>query len=489
MLVSNGCDVVRTSDDGSWQLPVADGDTLFVVKPPDWEVPRTTAIPSFYRHHRPHGTPASLGLAYPGLDPTGTIKQPIDFPLRRSPEQRGFEALLLADVQPANETELGYFRQETLAAIAKSQAAFVINHGDVMGDVLSLFPRYRDAISATGLPWHHCPGNHDMNLECADGQNAFETWKREIGPTHYAFQYADVTFILLNNVDYYGNGRHPAGQRGYRGLIGERQLRFVANILSHVPRHRLVAVSMHIPLRSFEDPANPADNTADRARLLELLSGRPATVSFSGHSHTNEHHYFGRADGFDGVAPHHHQVLTAACGSWWGGPKDGRDIPVSDCRDGTPKGFHVLTVDGAHYDTRFVATDARAGQQMRIVVSGAGDANSASLARAEPSGAGPELVVNVFDGGPAHRVVVEVDGSGLPPIEMTRTARTDPHFAELYARNPALFKPWVAPAASSHVWTARLPAGIAPGRHALIVRARDGSGREHVARQHIETSI
>ena len=108
----------------------------------------------------------------------------------------------------------------------------------------------------------------------------------------------------------------------YRGLFGEKQLRFVSNVLRHVPPDQLVVVSMHIPLQSFDSPDSAANTAADRSALLKLLSSRPHTVSFSGHSHTTEHHYFGRTEGFDRNVPHHHHVLTAACGSWWSGPLD-----------------------------------------------------------------------------------------------------------------------------------------------------------------------
>ncbi len=33
VLVSNGADVVATGADGRWTLPVADGDSVFVIKP------------------------------------------------------------------------------------------------------------------------------------------------------------------------------------------------------------------------------------------------------------------------------------------------------------------------------------------------------------------------------------------------------------------------------------------------------------------------
>src|SRR3954452_1847210 len=49
VMVSNGHDVVKTSDDGTWSLPVRDGDSLFVIKPAGWALPvdAATNLPRF----------------------------------------------------------------------------------------------------------------------------------------------------------------------------------------------------------------------------------------------------------------------------------------------------------------------------------------------------------------------------------------------------------------------------------------------------------
>ena len=492
VMVSNGRDIVLTEQDGGWRLPVASGDSLFVIKPPHWATPLGPGgIPRFSYLHQPDGTPAPLQLRHAGVAPTGPLPFTVDFPLRRQREPQRFDALLLADTQPANATELGYVRDEVLAGVLDTGAAFAIHHGDVMGDDLSLYSRYVSNLGATGIPWHHCPGNHDMNLDSPDACFAFETWKRVFGPPHYAFQHAGATFILLNNVE------PQAGGRGYRGRIGERQLRFVANVLRHVPQDHLVVVCMHIPLVNFEDPINPADTTADRRALLELLARRPHTVSFAGHSHTTEHHYLGRTEGFDGEAPHHHHILTAACGSWWSGPRDHRGIPVAESRDGTPKGFHVLSVDGNRYSTRLVPLGRAPKTQMRILVDGpalgaaANTPNRAPVTRCElpveavATGAA-RIVVDLFDGGPRSRVSYEIEGQALSPVAMEQVRMCDPFIVELFARNKATCKPWVEPAHSSHIWAAPLPASLRPGAHRIIARAWGEYGDLHVAHAVLE---
>ena len=89
----------------------------------------------------------------------------------------------------------------------------------------------------------------------------------------------------------------------------------------------LVVLSMHIPLRCYLAPDDPADTTADYRDLLRLLKGRRHSVSFAGHLHATEHHYLSLGGG---TAVHHHHVLTAGSGSWWSGPRDARGVDAGD---------------------------------------------------------------------------------------------------------------------------------------------------------------
>jgi hypothetical protein len=502
VMVSNGRDVALTGPDGDWALPVEPGDSLFVIKPPHWITRLSPAgLPQFSRLHDPDGSPRHMGTRFPMVDPTGPLPGSIDFALQRRQEGPNFEALLASDTQPENLAELAYVRDDVIAAmLGFRDAAFGINHGDVVADDLSLYPRYLSLLGSTGLPWHHCPGNHDINYDAADDRHARETWKRTFGPRWYAFQHAQAMFLVLDNVQYLGQGR-------YRGAFGQRQLQFVRNVLAKVPRDHLVVLSMHIPLRCHLDPDNPADTTADWQALIEALSQHPHTLSLAGHLHATEHHYLGRETGAAGAAPHHHHVLTAASGSWWSGPRDQRGIPSADSSDGTPNGFHVLSVAGSRYTTRFVAAAGKVPAQLRVLVDGphcaaGGGAAGPGLPRADRLGltvpadavAAAHVVANVFDGGPRTRVSLEILGQtpGRPErtattVDMTRTARTDPLMSALFAGDTPR-KSWVEATPCAHLWQAPLPPGLGPGAHALVVRARDEYGREHLARTVLEVT-
>ncbi|WP_216851169.1 metallophosphoesterase N-terminal domain-containing protein, partial [Acidisphaera sp. L21] len=330
VMVSNGRDVVKTDADGRYAIPVRAGDSVFVIKPAGYMTPvdPATQLPRFSYLHVPQGTP-DLGQRFAGIAPTGPLPASIDFALRKQDEPATFDALLFTDPQPETIAEIGYIRDDVVITTAGVEAAFGITHGDLMFDDLAYYDRFNRIVGTIGLPWYNCPGNHDMNLEAPDNTHSRETFKRVFGARYSAFQYAGVTFFMLDNVEYLGTdtGR-PNGFGKYRGHFGPDQLAFVRNVLANVPRDDLVVISHHIPLRT-QQGTEPGVANIDNADFFAAISTHPNTVSFSGHTHTNEHWYFGAADGYTAGTTHHHHVLAAVSGSWWSGPYDERGIPVA----------------------------------------------------------------------------------------------------------------------------------------------------------------
>jgi hypothetical protein len=186
--------------------------------------------------------------------------------------------------------------------------------------------------------------------------------------------------------------------------------------------------------------------------FLAAIGTHPNTVSFCGHTHTNEHWYFTAADGY-AAGSHHHHVLATVSGSWWSGPFDARGIPMALQSDGTPNGFHILSVDGASYTTTLVPAHDPARGQMRVMLDSQVHAPDREVIRDYHTGAllsGPvaadqasstRLVVNFYDGGPRSKVEVSV--GGRPYQALAKVERLDPFVVEVYERNRDSKKPWV----------------------------------------------
>ena len=483
VLVSNGREVVATDADGRYTVPVGDETVVFVVKPAGFMTPIEpgTMLPRFSYLHQPEGSPLSLGLTFPGVAPTGPLPASIDFELHRQEEPAAFEVVLFTDPQPESDAEVDFIREDVVEALSGTTARFGITAGDIMFDDLSLYDRLNRIIGTAGIPWYNVGGNHDLNFEAPDRRHSRETFKRIFGAPYHAFAYAGAVFILLDDVKYLGaDPNRPKGVAPYVGELDADQLSFVANLLVHVPDDKLIVLVLHIPLKNDLD-ATPENNLTNRAALFKLLEGRRHTLSLSGHTHTTEHHYFGAAEGWLSPVPHHHHVMTAVSGSWWSGPYDHRGVAVADSRDGTPNGFHILSVDGNSYKTRFVPAKEPNRRQVRLAVESHLHGNGKEVMRDfrpgqlfQPpvqSAAVPAttLVANVFDGGPKTTVTVQIGTA--EPTPMTRKRRPDPMVTEVFARNEDVKKPWIKAEPSTHIWVTRLPATLPAGTHRVVVRA------------------
>jgi hypothetical protein len=464
-------------------LPVADEAIIFVIKPTGYSVPidPSVMLPRFYYIHQPRGTPTHLGLRERGIEPTGQLPGSVDFPLQKAGEPTRFDVILFTDPHADSPAAIDYIRTDMVNALVGTKAAFGMTLGDLMSDDLSFYSRYNRVIGRIGIPWHNISGNHDLNFEARDRTYSRETFKRIFGPDYYAFEYGDALFLMLDNVDYLGNGR-------YQGRFGERQLAFVSDVLRKTPADRLVVAAMHIPLRTYLDPNDPTINTSDGPELLRILGDRPA-VSFLGHTHTTEHHYLNNERGDAGALPHHHHVITALSGSWWSGPYDHRGVAVADSPDGNPNGFHVLSIDGNRYMTRFRSAKESEARQVRIVLDSEPRGERTAIDDEFRMGllfgspipqdmvCTTDVIVNVFDGGP--RTTVEYRIGEFGPVTMQRETRPDPFVQEVFARNQTTKKTWAEVEPCSHIWTARLPANLEAGTHCIMVRVIDEYGREH----------
>ena len=186
VLVSNGRDITRTDVDGRYSLPVEPGQAIFVVKPSGFRVPveAATKLPLFSYVYDPEGTPAALNFRYGGLNPTGPLPPTIDFQLTRVPEPQFFEVVLFTDPQPESTAEIEFVRDDVVAGVIGTNAAFGITCGDLMFDDLSMYDRYNRIIGTIGLPWWNIGGNHDLDYEPPDAKRSRDTFKRVFGATY-----------------------------------------------------------------------------------------------------------------------------------------------------------------------------------------------------------------------------------------------------------------------------------------------------------------
>jgi hypothetical protein len=137
-------------------------------------------------------------------------------------------------------------------------------------------------------------------------------------------------------------------------------------------------------------------------------------------------------------------------------------------RDGAPKGWSILEIDGTRFSLRFQASGRPASHQMSIFAPAAVPSASAGAT---------EVLVDVFAGSERSAVEMKLGDTGAWQA-MERVLRPDPFFVEQFAREtPEMRKRMYPPEPSLHLWRAALPSNPPPGTHLLEVRTTDMFGQ------------
>ena len=454
--LSNGRDIVTTDENGIYEIGMDDDDILFVIKPQEYRTRLDkNNLPMFYYTHKPAGSPK---LRFPGVAPTGPLPDAIDFPLYAQDEPETFHAILFGDPQSRNAIEVSYMNRTTIPELIGSKAAFGVTLGDILFDDLSFFESQNQSVGMIGIPWYNVIGNHDINMDTSERRFSNETFERFYGPSWYSFDYGQVHFVVLDNINWF----LPDGEtRGtYNGTFGDEQLRFLANDLAGIPDDKFVVLFMHIPL----------PDCTDASAIYRLIENRPVSFSVSAHKHAHSHVFLGAEQGWLGKQPHHHMVNVTVCGSWWSGQKDANGIPHATMTDGGPYGYTTVTFDGGSYVIDFKAAGLPASYQMNVQV-----ADFIPESKCD----GTPIHVNVFNGSERTTVQMRIDGSDEWQT-LEKILAEDPRYVALVeqeklvtpAIEPALAKPGIC----EHLWTGTL-GQLAVGQHLIEVRATDMHGR------------
>lgn len=467
VVVTNQREVVRTDEKGYFTLPVYEDCCITVTKPAGYDWPTDPfGQPQFFYRYFPNGTPDRLDLDYRGPDPTGELPDLLHFPLLRARKKSTFRAVMLGDIQPICETDIGYFRDMMIDELADKEVDFMVPLGDLVWDKLELLPLVRETLGATGHRWYPVCGNHDINLKAPEPEYAKVTFQRMFGPTYYSFDHGDVHFVVLDDIGYTGWDVQAEEKGATIGWVDERQLQWLANDLRHVPEDKLVFVMSHIPIYTEIAAEHDYRNVMNRNELFAILRQRKHLYSVSAHTHFVERPDL-RAGGWMGEADFPALIAGAACGAWWKGPRDPGGLPVRMAMDGTPNGYFIFHFAGNTCSFQFCpAGQAPETSQMGVRFP-RGDLFPGDLSR-------QDMVVNVYRGHPRAEVTARINGG--VPIRLQRTLQPDPGVASFLAAHRKAYPSWMQARMNAHLWTAPMPDDLKPGIYRLELEAREPDG-------------
>lgn len=472
--VSNGSQVVLTDKKGKYSLPIADGQTIFVIKPSGYMVAlNQNNLPQYYYQYKPNGSPTDF--KYKGSAPTGTLPKELNFALYKQNESKNFDILVFGDPQPYTEKQLDYFKRAIVNEVksSKKNAVFGITLGDLVGDNLSLQKPYADVMNEIGLPWYNVMGNHDMNYDAKEDALSDETFEANFGPANYSFNYGNVHFIVLDNILY----PDPRDAKGYWGGFREDQMQFIENDLKYVDKNKLVVVSFHIPLdHSNEDNFR----NADRQKLFDVLTPFKNALLLSAHTHIQQQIFYGKVQGWNGSKDLHEYNVGTTCGDWWSGTSDEIGLPTSTMRDGTAKGYSFISFNDNQYQVRYKTAGKPEDHQIQLYV---------PKVIPFPSKTSAKILANFFMGSKKDKVQYRIDSGKWEEMEYSETI--DPNFANAVFKWDATDKLFPGrrpsnPEQSKHIWIGGFGNKLSLGRHKVEVKAQDMYGNEFIASENFE---
>lgn len=503
--VSNGREVTTTDSQGRYELPAFENMSVFVTQPRGYQVPvDDNNVAQFSYHHLSEGSPE---LKFGGLAPTGALPQAVNFPLAKSKLTKSTEqhCLIGGDVQTYNQDEVEYARNGAFADLAQRtdyEGCGALFIGDVVGDVLSLYPQTRELTNVLNGPARFLPGNHDLDYDATTSEHAFDTFKANLGPEYYSFDAGKAHVVALNTVEY--PTKQPAAHGDYTGALDEQQLQWLRNDLAQVPKNKVIVIAAHIPLLDYADQSNPKHQVAQVAEIYKMLEGREA-VALGGHTHSLENLREGdktagwnEAFGVDGL-PFTHITAGAISGDWFSGREAENGYPLALQRDGGRPGVLTLDIKNTDVIERFTVRGEDDSVQMALGLNTPAyrawfDANLANKGKA-PAFENPLtvpksdlvnktwLTTNFWMGSTGSTVKVSIDGA--PSTEATRTQAMEgeaqlsgAEFSDPVAAQEQLVNGGSLADRTMHLWRLELPSELAVGAHTAEVTATDVHGRE-----------
>ncbi|WP_455587819.1 calcineurin-like phosphoesterase C-terminal domain-containing protein [Bacteroides sp.] len=335
VLVTDGFSFTVTDGQGRYSIDLAEkAEFVYLLTPKGYVADYSSGTPQFYQR----------------LDAS---KQVYNFNLQKmkgNPDH--FVMIAMADTQLDTDSDVKRINTETLPDLKATaekypdaQVAGIIL-GDITWDVYKYNASIKDFAKQAGFPIYPVIGNHDFDKYVTpdEGTDFAHIYKKEYGPLYYALQLGNVYYIILNDIEYYGNKRYKTT------LEMQDQMKWLELLLNCVlQQNKKVYIAMHAPLKPVpERPLIPGGE-----QLKKMLVNKFHASILTGHFHQNSITAIG-----GGIIEHN---LGAACGNLW----------ICDvCRDGTPNGYKVFEGKGSNVSWYYKSTGKDRNYQMKVYPKG-----------------------------------------------------------------------------------------------------------------------
>lgn len=367
VLVTDGVVFTKTNADGHyWLKSDKRYELVYIVLPSGYDVPTSAALPMFWSN-------TTTELNYEN-------QEQHNFELIKK-DNTNHRVLVVTDIHLTNRQQspldITQFEQgfvtEAINEYTGKNNVYCLNLGDFSQDVYWYTRNYtivNAAAQISRLPFQYWStmGNHDNDGRTEAGDDvdmrASYLFRKTLGPTHIAFNFGKVHYILIDDIQYRNSfpsitGDPLMGQRDYKAGFRTDMVEWVKQNLSYVDKNTPIVVGMHIPLCYWNGNKNSgefysqnhqsygSDNGADYWKtFLDLFKDFKEVQFISGHTHVNRMHSINQygSNMFE-------NNIGAVCGIWWNtsestGGTSSTSGKLNLCSDGSPAGYLVMDAAG-----------------------------------------------------------------------------------------------------------------------------------------------
>ncbi len=477
VLVSDGSDIVKTDENGIYQIKSQkQWKYVFVIVPSGYEVPSDGILPEFHS----------------ALSQPAEVAERKDFELVKV-DNDNFTLFVLGDMHLANRTDdlkqMKDFATTLNASISGSKdKRYCLTLGDMTWDLYwdkYQFPDYLKTMNELfkNVLFFHTMGNHDNDMnKVGDFNKSFE-YTRDIAPTYYSFNLGKIHFIVLDNIDYNNVGTGSDNRKYYVLDYTAEQMEWLKKDLSFVDKSTPVIITSHAPVSrpngaaTFNNSYMDGADAVGEANMAEFIDAvKEYDVHFlSGHTHNIFHRRHNAK-----FAEHNE---GAVCASWWWSGYLTSGIHVS--QDGAPGGYGVWEFTGKDFTYSFRAAGHDENYQFRAydmnkvqeVVAAAPGAKSkffAEYASAIASYPANTILVNVWDWDTDWKVSILEAGQELT---VTKDYTYDPVHIMALTSERLKNNPSSAPSFLTTQWSHFFKAKASSASSTVTVKVTDRNGK------------
>ncbi len=359
VVVSDGFEVVRTDQDGIYQLQ-SKKQLKYVFM----------SVPSGYE-------PAAEGVLpkiYAALTKSSLTAERADFVLTKVDDQDKYKVFFLGDMHLANRTndltQFTVFTNElnNYMDSHKSEKMYAITLGDMTWDIYWYsnkyykLPDYVQDINKrlSGILIYHTMGNHDNDMNAIGNWNAKIPYVDNIAPDYYSFNIGKVHYIVVDDIDC---KNYKGGDRDYVKALPQEQIDWLKKDLQYVDKSTPLIITTHAQIfYPNGSKAYKIDHDASSTKaLFDAVKGYKVHY-VTGHTHTIFNALPSETASLGATDTYEHNA-GAICASWWwsGNLTDGVYVSL----DGAPGGYSVWDINGTDMRWRYKATAKDESYQFR----------------------------------------------------------------------------------------------------------------------------